>query len=615
MDNKKKEDFYKLLNVSRNATPDDILKAFRHKSRVCHPDKNVGCEELMVQLTPAKITLLDTEKRAKYDNEYEGDDDLSEAEKLFLSSGTRTSENLKKKLSQWEKEFESTRIEDNFDSLSVKPDIVRSADSLRGIITNIYMLVNNIRDLNLDLLDEDAPEIKEKLELASLDKNYKRLNELLYGDNLRELAFFVKQNRCKKAIDLLHENYTKGRNIEEYPNKFKAALQLLQGSSLKISGKYNESLKHYEEAVLLCPSDDMCSAISLLLDSNYMESVAQNLLKHLNSVPKIPEKHEHVDTLKGNPNIRMTTRYEKSVLKNNQLNHFEKAMLYVDLSMAAVDSSVFANNYLIAATFLLQELETDCSLARKYSLRNLIFDLIVTVIFVAKRFEQPLILLYFMKFCYILMRKCHLFLREALKDRPANRLKRKIPLISELHTEMLITVEKEMIELVKVSPFTDLGLTLSADLIYLDVVTLQFLQNYYPERIKELKDHPWTHLYHYYQFELTWKTGGEEDILQTYRENLMNVLLDRKGWTQDEVEGLMGWEMINRDDDGWWDIKRPWLNIEGENYFRVAGVDVDIESGSFQLLLCKCPDGCAGINRCKIQPNHCIFFLRTLRNG
>jgi hypothetical protein len=180
---------------------------------------------------------------------------------------------------------------------------------------------------------------------------------------------------------------------------------------------------------------------------------------------------------------------------------------------------------------------------------------------------------------------------------------------------MLITVEKEMIELVKVSPFTDLGLTLSADLIYLDVVTLQFLQNYYPERIKELKDHPWTHLYHYYQFELTWKTGGEEDILQTYRENLMNVLLDRKGWTQDEVEGLMGWEMINRDDDGWWDIKRPWLNIEGENYFRVAGVDVDIESGSFQLLLCKCPDGCAGINRCKIQPNHCIFFLRTLRNG
>jgi curved DNA-binding protein CbpA len=615
MDNKKKEDFYKLLNVSRNATPDDILKAFRHKSRVCHPDKNVGCEELMVQLTRAKITLLDTEKRAKYDDEYEGDDDLSEAEKLFLSSGTRTSENLKKKLSQWEKEFESTRIEDNFDSLSVKPDIVRSADSLRGIITNIYMLVNNIRDLNLDLLDEDAPEIKEKLELASLDKNYKRLNELFYGDNLRELAFFVKQNRCKKAIDLLHENYTKGRNIEEYPNKFKAALQLLQGSSLKISGKYNESLKHYEEAVLLCPSDDMCSAISLLLDSNYMESVAQNLLKHLNSVPKIPEKHEHVDTLKGNPNIRMTTRYEKSVLKNNQLNHFEKAMLYVDLSMAAVDSSVFANNYLIAATFLLQELETDCSLARKYSLRNLIFDLIVTVIFVAKRFEQPLILLYFMKFCYILMRKCHLFLREALKDRPANRLKRKIPLISELHTEMLITVEKEMIELVKVSPFTDLGLTLSADLIYLDVVTLQFLQNYYPERIKELKDHPWTHLYHYYQFELTWKTGGEEDILQTYRENLMNVLLDRKGWTQDEVEGLMGWEMINRDDDGWWDIKRPWLNIEGENYFRVAGVDVDIESGSFQLLLCKCPDGCAGINRCKIQPNHCIFFLRTLRNG
>ncbi|CAK9252855.1 unnamed protein product [Sphagnum jensenii] len=275
----------------------------------------MNCEELMVQLTRAKITLLDPEKRAKYDDEYEGGDVLSEAEKLFLSSGTRISERLKKKLSQWEKEFESTLIEDNFDSISVKPDIVRSADSLHGIITNIYMLVNNIRDLNLDLLDEDAPEIKEKLELASLNKNYKILNELLYGDNLRDLAFFVKQNRCNKAVDLLHETYTKGRNIEEYPNKFKAALKLLQGSSLKMRGKYNESLKLYEEAVLLCPSDDMCSAISLLLDSNYMESVAQNLLKNLNSIHNIPEQHKHVDKLKGNPNIRMTTRYERVSLK------------------------------------------------------------------------------------------------------------------------------------------------------------------------------------------------------------------------------------------------------------------------------------------------------------
>ena len=361
----------------------------------------------------------------------------------------------------------------------MKPDIIRSADSLHGIITSIYSLVNNIRDLNFDLEDDSAPEVTEKSELATLDQYYKRLNELLYEDNLKDLAFFVKMNRCTKAINLLYETYTKGINIENYPNKFKAALMLLKGSFLKNSGKYNESLQNYKEAIFLCPSEDMFSATSLLLDSNYMESVAQQLLKNLNTVPNIPEKHEHVDKLKGNPNIRMTTRYEKSVLKDNNLNYFEKAMLYVDLNMAAINSTVFANNYLIAATYLLQEMETVCTLARKYALRNLIFELIVSVIFVAKRFEQPVTLLYFMKFSYILMRKCLLFLREALKDRPTNKLKRKIPMISDFHKEMLISVEKEIIHLLKVTPFTDFDLKLSADLIYLDVVSLQFLENYY----------------------------------------------------------------------------------------------------------------------------------------
>ena len=88
----------------------------------------------------------------------------------------------------------------------------------------------------------------------------------------------------------------------------------------------------------------------------------------------------------------------------------------------------------------------------------------------------------------------------------------------------------------------------------------------------------------------------------------MNVLLNRKGFAVDEVESLMGWKMINRDEHGWWDVNRPWLNIEGDNYLKVAGVEVDIESGSFRLLFCKAPDGYAGINKCKIYFCIIVFF-------
>jgi DnaJ-class molecular chaperone len=38
-------DYYRLLNISRDAAPDDIKKAFRSLAHRFHPDKNPGDKE------------------------------------------------------------------------------------------------------------------------------------------------------------------------------------------------------------------------------------------------------------------------------------------------------------------------------------------------------------------------------------------------------------------------------------------------------------------------------------------------------------------------------------------------------------------------------------------
>lgn len=61
------KDYYKTLGVSKNASQDEIKKAFRKLALEHHPDKNGGKDEKFKEINEAYGVLSDTKKRDHYD--------------------------------------------------------------------------------------------------------------------------------------------------------------------------------------------------------------------------------------------------------------------------------------------------------------------------------------------------------------------------------------------------------------------------------------------------------------------------------------------------------------------------------------------------------------------
>ena len=94
-------DYYNILGLDKNATPDDIKKAYRKLARKYHPDLNPDDKEAhkkFQQINEANEVLSDAEKRKKYD-QYGKDWKHSEAFEKAKQSQRHTAQSEKNKSS------------------------------------------------------------------------------------------------------------------------------------------------------------------------------------------------------------------------------------------------------------------------------------------------------------------------------------------------------------------------------------------------------------------------------------------------------------------------------------------------------------------------------------
>ena len=62
-----KRDYYEVLGVKKDASPDEIKKAFRRLAVQHHPDKEGGDEAKFKEINEAYDVLKDAQKRQRYD--------------------------------------------------------------------------------------------------------------------------------------------------------------------------------------------------------------------------------------------------------------------------------------------------------------------------------------------------------------------------------------------------------------------------------------------------------------------------------------------------------------------------------------------------------------------
>lgn len=295
-------DYHQLLGVNRNADEKTILKAFRQLSRKYHPDKVSGQEDKMKLLTMAKVTLLDPEKRAKYEANYETNyeygytDPNLTADLLKLNIGHRLSDDYRTKITQWKQEYQSVHI-----------------------ILNMQMLDEFIEELEKSIFAKRTILDLGVNQLINQNKSdqmmFEELQALFVAQDFGNLGQYILTHQCRSVLAKLYED-VKPTHGYELPDNLKALLQIIKVCSTLYADSHQNRIRGLYETVFIYPLAECIDCVLKLINNRMSDAhkteVMNKVLNH-DILEERAENKKYMNRLECNPTLRSVIKYEHGI--------------------------------------------------------------------------------------------------------------------------------------------------------------------------------------------------------------------------------------------------------------------------------------------------------------
>lgn len=321
-----------------------------------------------------------------------------------------------------------------------------------------------------------------------------------------------------------------------------------------------------EECILFCTK--FIEKISL------QNKHSKPLRGHFMTEVQHPSESQHLDRLQSTVDTRILTRSEKNLAK---LPPFVAAMSRIDLCNGIGSGAGILGAFLTAAADLLraqQELQP-AQTREKYAYRRAIFELVMNARAISHGRMSPATQLY-------VLRSSIALLTQAFDG---------FGYISEDEDMYLEEMYQDLDRLTKIVPLVMPQILQLYDTVYFDLINRDFMEKYLTLR----RDNPQNAknpVYQYFILEGTrrhWLSPESFDF-DVERGRTMEALLISRGNRMQDVENLMHWPSLQRDQEGWLASKAAPLNIEVQGFSHVEGIRFNMKTGEISFMLQSSPN-------------------------
>ncbi|CAF3849068.1 unnamed protein product [Rotaria sp. Silwood1] len=455
------------------------------------------------------------------------------------------------------------------------------------------------------------------LKIVELSKKFDlHMNGILYNQakaatylSIEEFVKIIEQiNNSTILKQLLNACLGIQKISEITPVRYRSMMYIIDAQISKLENNISQSLSKLHEALLCCPIDDvMTSIVYFLKKFEFHETIIQTLIDDVRSIKihfdqtrsidlinsimidnQLPDMTLSGNGLKSTPQLNMIRKYERAIIKQMKNDHMKAALYYIDLSMAVKDLTCIISNFLLAGLHFYELMKQTSEPSKIYAYRNIIIELTIEAFYLSRRYLPLHMQIYMFKIAFSLVIKSTQLLQVQMKSKQqsSNDQSSTHLLITKQHKIILTELLKDIILLTRMSPLSQVPLSRSYDLLYIEVVGQELLSMFLINSANSESGTLYkSYLYQYYVFEGVWHQWIRNETFDSARFNCMQSLLSRESWTMIDVQNLLNWSRLRRTIDGWLPSETYPLNLDRQTQFKkVNGISFNINTGEIKFL-------------------------------